>query len=130
MPTVLQSNFVYAGIDEGVIMVGFADDQFNTSEYVLLQMSVTFDEQDVELGMDQVHITYCEEHRSNYGGIERFVLGNGHALITLSPETAAELEVDSGIEIWFPKDSARLESVRQHLQQMFSDGRGELVFEG
>lgn len=38
--------------DGGIHLIGFADSEFNTSTYLVLQRSLEFDEQDSALGMD------------------------------------------------------------------------------
>jgi len=95
MSTKLISNFVFAGIEDDVIMVGFADDEFNTKEHLLLQKALEFDEQDIALGHDKVHITYIDELYSSYGGIIKFEL------------------INDVIEIQFDKDTAKKTTYRR-----------------
>lgn len=67
MATILKCNFLYAQKENNVVIVGFADDEFNSKEYVLLQKSLVSEEQDKKLGLDQVHITFNDPSRSAYG---------------------------------------------------------------
>ena len=52
----LAANKIHVGSDDGVLIIGFADDAAAPSSYVTMQLAETFDAQDVELGMDKIHI--------------------------------------------------------------------------
>jgi hypothetical protein len=77
MQKVLKANFLYGGVDEdsNVLMVGFADDEFDTKEYILLQKTLVPDQKDKELGLDKVH-EYNDQSRSTYAGILNIVMYN------------------------------------------------------
>lgn len=121
MPTQLVSNFIFAGIEDNVIMVGFADDEFNTEKHLLLQKSVEFDEQDKALGQDKVHITYIDELYSSYGGIIKFVLKDKTAEILLEKETAKKLKTEEQLEITLPKSGFDRGNLIYHLELMFKE---------
>lgn len=67
MSTKVNASYVFTGIEDDIILIGFADDEFDTKEHILLQKSLEADEQDIELGQDKVHITYIDELNSTYG---------------------------------------------------------------
>lgn len=116
------ANFLYAQVDENdVIMVGFADDEFETQDYFLFQKSLVCNEQDKEMGFDKIHITYSNQTQSTYGNILKFVLKNGLVEITLDAKTASELRTDEQIEIVFPQNDIKLVDVKQYLAKMFAD---------
>jgi hypothetical protein len=122
MTTKFNANFLYAQVDENnVIMVGFADDEFETQDYVLFQKSLVCNEQDKEMGFDKVHITYCNQTQSSYGDILKFVLKNGLIEINLDEKTASELRTDEQIEIVFPQNNIKIVDVKQYLAKMFAD---------
>jgi hypothetical protein len=121
MATKIKADFIYSQKDEAVIMVGFADDQFDTEEYVLLQKSLCCDEQDKKLGLDKVHISYKDKSRSTYGGIEKFKLQDGIVEIVLNSEAAAELGVDQIIEIEFPNNDPKLNEIKDKLAELFNE---------
>ncbi len=126
MATRLNAKFLYAQIENDVIMVGFADDEFETKDYVLLQKSLIFNEQDKELGFDKVHITYQDELYSKYGGIQKIVLDKGVCEILLDSKTGNILGTGEKIEILFPNDFD-LSDVKNHLEQMFIHDTGSFV---
>lgn len=121
MTTKLKANFLYAQIENDVIMVGFADNEINTQEYVLLQKPLIYDEQDRKLGFDKIHITYNDQLRSVYGGILKCVLKNGVVNISLNASTADTLKTEDEIEITFSANVSNLANLKQHLQKLFSD---------
>ncbi|HEX9062597.1 MAG TPA: Imm10 family immunity protein [Clostridia bacterium] len=121
MPTQLVSNFVFASIEDDIIMVGFADDEYNTEKHLLLQKSLEFDEQDKELGQDKVHITYIDELYSSYGGIIKLMLKNATAEIHLDKETAKKLRTEEQIEIKLPKSDYDRDKLIYHLKLMFKE---------
>ncbi|MBB4128791.1 hypothetical protein GGR77_004122 [Xanthomonas translucens] len=68
-------------------LVGFADQAFDTTAYLLLQRAFAFDEQDVALGMDTYHVEWSGQEISGYGGISQFLLSRSHARITFAPDS-------------------------------------------
>jgi hypothetical protein len=69
------ANCVVTEHPDGVChLVGFADSEFDTELYLMLQRSFVDEEQDVRLGQDTYHVEWCDQRTSGYGGIQRFVL--------------------------------------------------------
>lgn len=128
MKTVLQANFCCAQVQDGVILIGFATDGFDASEYLLLQKSVNPQAQDMKLGHDQIHLTYRDQAHSAYGGIRKFVLEDGRAEIMLDAKTANLLGTAQHFEIHLPPSGVSLSVLRQHLQQMFGGENGVFAF--
>lgn len=83
-------------------MVGFADDEFETENYILLQKAFEFDTQDVELGMDGEYIEINGQENSGYKCVEQAMFNNERFYINVKSETGRinRVEVDlSQIEI-------------------------------
>lgn len=129
MATQLVSNFIFAGIEDTIIMVGFADDEYNTEKHLLLQKSLEFDEQDKELGKDKVHLTYIDELYSAYGGILKFELKDITVEILLDERTAKKLKIEERLEIILPKSGYDRENLIYHLKLMFKDSPNTLTIE-
>lgn len=129
MATQLVSNFIFAGIEDTIIMVGFADDEYNTEKHLLLQKSLEFDEQDKELGQDKVHLTYIDELYSAYGGILKFELKDITVEILLDERTAKKLKIEERLEIILPKSGYDRENLIYHLKLMFKDSPNTLTIE-
>lgn len=128
MSTKLVAKFLYAGTDDNVLMVGFADDEYDPQESILFTWSPEVDEQDLRLGHDQVYISTGDQSKGTYGGVTRVVLRNGSATLVLTPKTAQRLKTEPCIEVEFPRDSDYLHTAREYLQQMFGSGRGAFEF--
>jgi hypothetical protein len=103
----------------GSILVGFAHEQDgDCKEALLLSRSHEFDEQDVALGMNQVHVERNDQIQSGYGGIERVVLCPEHVRVVLSGRTAESVG-DSEFEIGLALTPDEYERLRQGLQLVF-----------
>lgn len=121
MSNKLIANFIFVGIEDNIIMIGFADDENNTKEHLLLQKALEFDEQDKALGQDKVHITYNDELFSSYGGILQITLKAKTVEIILDENTAKKLRTEEQIEITLPQSSYDRDNLINHLKLMFKD---------
>jgi hypothetical protein len=124
-----KAGYLCAQTEHDVIMVGFADREFETEEYVLLQGSLTYDDQDRKLGLDKVHITYKDQLYSAYGGIQGVVLQKGNVKISVSPDTARALGAEEEIEIEFSAQDPKLPEIKLHLELLFKEEPGVFVSE-
>jgi hypothetical protein len=126
MKTTLHANFLYAQIDPelDVIMVGFADDEYDTQEYVLLQRTLNPTDEDIEAGFDKIHITYNDEGRALYGGINKLRFTRNCIEITLVKEATEILNSQPVIEITFEQDKVDINEFQNHLLQLFSNEQG------
>jgi hypothetical protein len=103
----------------GSILVGFADEQDGEyREALLLSRSHEFNEQDVALGLDQVHVERNDQIQSGYGGIERVVLSPEHVRVVLSGRTAESVG-DGEFEIGLSLTPDEYERLRQGLRLVF-----------
>lgn len=123
MYTELNAKFLYAQIDEeiDVLMIGFADDEFDTQEYILLQKTLNPSEEDFEAGFDKIHITYNDESQSLYDGILKFYFTRNRIEITLNEVASEILNCTSVIVINFDHEKVDIHGFHNHLLQMFSN---------
>ena len=105
--------------EDGVLLVGFADDEFETTSYITLQRPHEYDAQDVALGMDRVHIERDSQAQSAYGGIEEFVLQRDRAILRLDEATGRKLGGATKLEIRFAIDSDQFDRLRSGLRRLF-----------
>ncbi len=82
---------------DGVLMAGFSDDAAAPANWLILQRTLNPDEQDVQLGQDQVHLELNSQRRSCYGGVERVEFDPDKIVFSLAPSKATRLKVDGGI---------------------------------
>ncbi|WP_249897581.1 Imm10 family immunity protein [Paenibacillus sp. PK3_47] len=123
MNTVLNAGFLYAGADEetDVLLIGFADDEFDPQEYILLQKTLDPGEEDAESGFDKIHISYNNEAQSMYGGILKLYFSASVTEITLTEEAAGQLNCTRKIVIKYDQEDADLPVFHKYLLQMFAD---------
>lgn len=115
MSILLKASFVYFSIEDETIIIGFADDEFNTKDYVLLQKSLCID--DITM-LNKVHIALNSENRAAYGGIERIILSQKLISIILSKETASSLGVADSIDIEYAIEEKEFDSLISHFHQL------------
>lgn len=85
--------------DGSTIMIGFADDEFSPSRFVLIQKLLKVDERDRAMGFDKVHIQIEDQSRSGYGGIVEISAGHDRLTVFLDQAARAALKIDGDIEI-------------------------------
>lgn len=119
--TDISANYVYSQSDGDVVMVGFADHQYKTGAYVILQrvLSPTRDERLED--SDNIHIEVGDQSRSAYGGIEALELWPGQVLIALAPSTAAKIRSGSLLRIHFDAEQANAPVLRDVLRVLCGD---------
>jgi Immunity protein 10 len=84
-----------------------------------LQLALSFDDQDKQLGQD----TYCvgtEDGRTHYGGVAGWSITNGLLTVCFDTAGAAALEV-KGFQIRCPED--RVEALRDALSKILGPSR-------
>src|SRR5579864_2094419 len=121
MASLFEAGCVYSSDDGEVVIVGFADSQFDTKRYVLLQRGKHPSGEDRALGHDQVHITVDDESHSNYGGIRTIELEPGLVRISLEPNAARLLGTDREIVIRFVSNSSEQAALVTRLMELFAE---------
>lgn len=106
--------------DNGVVMVGFADDEFETTEYLLFQRTLEPDAQDCELGQDKIHVQLDSPDQSGYGGVERIQLVGSTVTVDLNP-AMSELLGTATIEVNLTEASVDYEVLKEHLSLVVGD---------
>ncbi|MFJ5792663.1 Imm10 family immunity protein [Lysinibacillus sp. NPDC093197] len=115
MSILLKASFVYFSIDDETVLIGFADDEFETKEYVLFQKSLWIEDIPV---LNNVHITINSENRSAYGEILRIILSRKFISIFLSKDTASSLGVSDSIDIEYDIDEKEFKILISHIQKL------------
>ena len=114
---------------DSYISIAFADDEFDTEEYIILQKAIFCTEEDKELGMDKVYIEYKDQLYSNYGGILKVILKNGLIEIYVDCNTAKVLGTNEQITVTFDQDVSCINDLKMYLQKMFVDELGVFICE-
>lgn len=119
MMEIVSAHFVFSRRDNDMVIVGFADNEFETKEYVLLQKSLTYDENDIKLGFHEVSITINDQIKSAYGGIKQIIVQPQKVRIHLKSDTAEKLRTDHTIDIVLAKEMSISQKVVEDLKYMF-----------
>lgn len=117
--TTFEAKFVYAHCQDDAVTVGFADDEIEVEEYILLQQSLSPTEQDKALGLDRVHISRNDQLYSAYGGIQHCTLYETRIELFLDDDTAKALGVANKLEIGFSITRSLLNDVERCLTELF-----------
>ncbi|WP_413362974.1 Imm10 family immunity protein [Lysinibacillus sp. 3P01SB] len=118
MTTLLKALFVYFGIEDETLLIGFADNEFETKEYVLFQKSLCIE--DIPI-LNKVHITINSQDRSEYGGIVRIIISRKLMSIFLSEETARSLGINDSIDIEYDIDEKRYHTLISQFNKLNVD---------
>jgi Immunity protein 10 len=127
MATVLDAGYVYSSDDGEVVMAGFADQQYGTKRYVLLQRGKTVSAQERALGQDQVHMTVDDQDRSTYGGIRTAELERDIVKINLDQRCAQQLGTEEEIVIRFAATDAQRAELLARMKDLFAQKPDTLV---
>jgi len=112
------ANHVFNEDDGYTIIIGFTDDELEPSQFIIIQKAHEYDEQDIKLGMDKIHIQVEDQSRAKYGGISAFNLADNCLFIELDDEAKSSLKVDGNIEITLTSNHPDLESTIAKLKEI------------
>ena len=87
-------------VEENYYMIGFSDNGDEPNQYVILQRAITFDEQDIELGMNTYYFEYSDQSNSDYGICEKIEIENDKVIFYLE---------EKNIEIKFNQNDLMLD---------------------
>jgi Immunity protein 10 len=107
-------------------LVGFADDKFNTRDYLTLQRAYEDDAQVVRLGMNTYHVERNDQAWSSYGGIKAFELQRERVKISFTKEGAAQMGNVTEMEITFQIGPGEFSTLKDRLGKIFA-GTGCLL---
>jgi hypothetical protein len=110
-------------------MLGFADEEFNTTQYVMLQKGLRPNQQDREHGFDQLHIEVNSQIHSGYGGVVEAQLQENWLILKIDPQAAANMSVDDTIEIAFHVSMERLKEISNQLRLLLGSQRVRTAFD-
>jgi hypothetical protein len=101
------------------LQVGFADREFEMTEYLTFQRGHTFDEQDKRLGLENVYVERNDQGNSMYGGIARCELSPGRFRVLFDEKGAKVMHGLREMEITFVASSEKLSALSMALRRCF-----------
>lgn len=124
----LRANCVTCQTQDDVAMLAFADDEFNTTQYVMLQKGLKPSQQDRTLGLDNLHIEVNSQDQSGYGSVETALLEKDRLVLNLDPKAAAAMSVDATIEISFRVPMEKLKQISDQLRSLLGPDKVQVNF--
>ena len=124
----LRANCVTCQTHDDVAMLAFADDEFNTTQYVMLQKGLKPSQQDRALGLDKLHIEVNSQDQSGYGSVETAWLEENRLVLKLDPKAAADISVDETIEISFRLPMEKLREIGDQLRSLLGRDKVQVNF--
>jgi|GEM_PF-2352263 len=107
---------IVSQIQDDIALLGFADDEFDTTQYVTLQRELSrLPQEEIELGFDKLHIEVNSQGHGDYDEVAGALLLKNQLVLRLSPETAEEIGVDDVIAIDFEVSVERVQEISDML---------------
>ena len=112
--TLLQAGFVSVDEIDETLIVGFADRQFDTSQYFMLQRSLDPDDD------DGVYLEHTDQAYGSYAKVSSCILYGEHIELTVDRRAAKTLETDTNFAVEFKYDEAMRHRLAAGLQRIFA----------
>lgn len=125
--TILDAEYITLQRGDASVVVGFADDEVDTREYVLLERSLKVTDEEAEMGLGLVYIERNDEWYADYGGIRQCILTPGAVELLLEPATAKTLRTRWRILIRFEAPPMFWDELREHFELLFAEQPDILV---
>jgi hypothetical protein len=101
------------------LQVGFADREFDTEDYLMLQRAHKFDEQDERLGTADIYVERNDQANSMYGGVKRFELLPGRVRVLFDEYGSKVMCGLQEMEVTFDASAEKLPALRAALLRCF-----------
>ena len=101
------------------VQIGFADHEFETTEYLTLQRGRAFDEQDKRLGLADVYVERNAQGNSMYGGVAHYELSPARFRIRFDEKGARVMHGLQEMEITFVAGPEKLSALSTALHRCF-----------
>jgi hypothetical protein len=121
MQMLLHAGFVSVDEINFALIVGFADRQFDTSRYLILQRSLNADND------EGVYLEHNNQACSAYGTVSRCLLSDGRIEMTVDDTTAHSLGTEVTFAIGLPDDPAVLHRLRTGLERILAGTACQIV---
>jgi hypothetical protein len=119
MATAFHATCVSVEDTETCLQVGFADREFGTTQYLMLQRAHSFDDQGRRLGMANVYVERDDQGNSMYGGIAHCELLPGRFRLLFDEQGTKAMHGVQEMEITFVASSEKLSALSLTLRRCF-----------
>lgn len=101
-------------------LVGFADEKFETKQYLMLQRGYfDDDEQDIKNGSNTYYVERDGQNQCIYGGIERFELYRDRLLVQFTKAGQQRLNA-TAMDISFKLTASKFDKLKNRLERVFA----------
>jgi hypothetical protein len=104
---------------EVCLQIGFADREFDTTEYLTLQRGRVLDEKDGRLGMASLYVERNDQCNGMYGGISHYELLPGRVRLHFDEKGAKVMRGLREMEITFAVSAEKLSALSAALRRCF-----------
>ena len=115
---------IFANYDENKVLIiafsGVVTDN-NEPAYFMIQDSIEYDEQDIDLDLNKYYIEKNNQSMGGYGGIKKLKLARNRIQIELDQIGIENLK-ETNIEIEFECNSVKFKNLENRLERVFSKG--------
>jgi hypothetical protein len=115
----IQAKYVTYQNEGSIITVGFAEEEFDAQNYILLQRETAPTSQDITLGQDKVFIEIDSPLRSAYDAVSRIEFDARKIVIDIMVPVIPRIGY-SRIEIDYSQARFDLQGLRSHLMALVS----------
>jgi hypothetical protein len=109
---------IFVEDDDSMTMIGFADDEFSPSKFMLIQKASNVDERERAMGFEKLHIQIEDESRSRYGGITEIRVSSENLVVSLDQPARVALKIEGNVEIAFDPNHPVFERAISKLKKM------------
>jgi hypothetical protein len=114
MQTMLQAGFVAVEETEGSLIVGFADQQFDASQYFMLRRALD------PKNDGGVYLEHTEQSYGTYAAVKACRLSEARIEVSVDAAAAEKLELPTEFAVDFTPGGASLEELSAGLQRIFA----------
>jgi Immunity protein 10 len=125
MKTVINVNYLSIEDDGYVKTIGFSNDGDSPTEFVIIQKSHKYDDQDKSLGMDKAHfqIESGSISASFYGGVKKIFSSSGKIVFFFDDACKKNYAIDGDVELAIERKLINLDDALSGLED-FSECDG------
>jgi len=104
--------------DDGeIVTIGFAENAKNPNNYLIIEYSYEYDDQERSLGLDKLYLELNDQSRSTYGGLQHVSLNPKKLVFSFDPDALGKLKIEGqlSIELMDSLSQDQLDKIREVL---------------
>jgi hypothetical protein len=85
-------------VEDNYDLIGFSDNGNSPKNYLIIQKALSFDDQDIEMGMDTYYLEFSHQRYSGYGVCQHVLLFNDYIVFKIKEH---ELKNIDAIKVYY-----------------------------